>query len=295
LLLSHLVSIGILDLLHVLLLPIAMRILNFIYVILELKEMNFGGDDMEPLHNKVALVTGASRGIGAATAVLLAQAGANVVINYHSSEQDAASVLQQVEALGQKGRTIQADVRNPEEVKRLVEETVNAFGKIDILVNNANIRFAFKPFMDMGWDEFSYKLNNELGAAFHLCQAVVPHMEKQGGGKIILIASGLSRTPQKGFIAHGSAKAAIVTFAKYLAQELGPKKITTNVISPGLVLTDATKDQPAEVHEMVRRFTPLQQIAKPDDIAGAILSVAANWNNFINGAYIPVNGGSDMN
>jgi 3-oxoacyl-[acyl-carrier protein] reductase len=252
------------------------------------------GRIMEPLQNKVALVTGASRGIGAATAILLAQAGANVIINYNSSEQDAANVLREVEALGRKGKAIQADVRNPGEVKGLVEQAINEFGKIDILINNANMRFAFKPFMEMSWDEFSYKLNNELGAAFHLCQAVVPHMEKQGGGKIVLIASGLSRTPSKGFIAHGSAKAAISTFAKYLAQELGPKNITTNVISPGLVLTDATKHQPAEVHEMVRRFTPLQQIAKPEDIAGAILGLVANWNNFINGAYIPVNGGSDM-
>ncbi|MFM9280801.1 SDR family NAD(P)-dependent oxidoreductase [Paenibacillus jiagnxiensis] len=249
---------------------------------------------MKPLENKVAIVTGASRGIGAATAILLAQAGANVVINYHSSEKAASTVLRQVESYGQKGKTIQADIRNPEDIKLLVEQTVSEFGKVDIVVNNANIDFAFKSFMDMNWDEFSYKLNHEMQSAFHLCQSVVPYMEKQGGGKIVLIASGLAKTPSHGFIAHGTAKAAISTFAKYLAQELGPKNIATNVISPGLVLTDATKDQPEENHEFLRSITPLQRLAKPEDIAGAILSLVANWNNHINGAYIPVNGGSNM-
>ncbi|SDN27182.1 3-oxoacyl-[acyl-carrier protein] reductase [Fictibacillus solisalsi] len=249
---------------------------------------------MEPLKDKVAIVTGSSRGIGAATAVMLAEAGADVVINYYSSEKEAQEVLAKVEALGRKGKIIQADVRNPEEVRRLVEETVETFGKVDVLVNNANISFAMKRFTEISWEEFSYKLNNELSSAFHICQQVVPHMEKQGGGKIILVSSGLSRTPSEGFIAHGSAKAAISTFAKYLAQELGPKNITTNVVSPGLILTDATKDQPEAMHEMLRSITPLQRLGRPEDVAGAILSIAANWNTHVNGAYIPVNGGVDM-
>lgn len=250
---------------------------------------------MLPLQNKVAIITGSSRGIGAATAILLARAGADVVINYHNSEQEALQVLSEVEGLGRKGKAIQADVRSPEDVKKMVDHTVDVFGKVDILVNNANISFAVKPFMEMSWEEFSYKLDNELSSAFHLCQEVVPHMEKQGGGKIVLISSSLSRTPSPGFVAHGTAKAAIATFAKYLAQDLGPKNIVTNVIAPGLVLTDATKDQPAEVHEQTRNFTPLQRVAKPEDIAGAVLSLVADWNVFVNGAYIPVNGGIDMN
>jgi 3-oxoacyl-[acyl-carrier protein] reductase len=133
-----------------------------------------------------------------------------------------------------------------------------------------------------------------MSSAFQLCQEVVPYMEKQGGGKIVLVSSGLSRTPSQGFIAHGTAKAAVATFAKYLAQELGPKNIVTNVISPGLVLTDATKDQPAEVHEMLKSSTPLQRLAIPEDVAGAILSLVADWNKHVNGAYIPVNGGINM-
>ncbi|MCP3738128.1 SDR family oxidoreductase [Rossellomorea sp. BNER] len=249
---------------------------------------------MQPLHNKVAIVTGGSRGIGAATAILLAKAGADIVINYYSSEKDALNVLAEVEALGRKGKIIQADVRNTEDVKKLVNQSFSEFGKIGILINNANIHFAFKSFMEMNWEEFSYKLNNEMSAAFHLCQEVVPHMEKQGEGKIVLISSGLSRTPSQGFIAHGTAKAAVSTFAKYLAQELGPKNIITNVISPGLVITDATKDQPSESHEMLRSLTPLQRLAKPEDVAGAILGLVADWNKHINGAYIPVNGGMDM-
>ncbi|MGA8942492.1 MAG: 3-oxoacyl-ACP reductase family protein [Thermoactinomyces sp.] len=250
---------------------------------------------MKPLQNKVAIVTGSSRGIGAATAILLARAGACVAINYLSSEENARNVLSEVEGLGRKGKIIQADVRDPEGVKKLVDQTIAEFGRVDILVSNANISFAVKPFMEMSWEEFSSKLNNELRSAFHLCQAVVPYMEKQGGGKIVFISSSLSRTPSPGFVAHGTAKAAISAFAKYLAQELGPKNIVTNVIAPGLVLTDATKNQPAEVHESARKLTPLQRIAKPEDVAGAVLSLTADWNVFVNGAYIPVNGGMDMN
>jgi len=249
---------------------------------------------MKPLNEKVAVITGSSRGIGAATAILLAKAGANVVINYHRSEKEALDVLEKVKATGQKGITVQADVRKKEDVKKLVDQTIHAFGKVDILISNANIAFAFKPFMEMSWDEFSNKLNDEMRSAFHLCQEVVPHMEKQGGGKIVLISSGLSRTPAEGFIAHGTAKAAIVTFAKYLAQELGPKNIATNVIAPGLVLTDATKDQPQEMHESIRSFTPLKRLAEPEDVAGAVLSMVADWNTYVNGAYLPVNGGNDM-
>ncbi len=249
---------------------------------------------MEALHNKTALITGASRGIGEATAVLFAKAGADVVINYHSDEEAALKVLSQVESLGRKGKIIQADVRNPESIKQLVGQSVDAFGKVDILVNNANLHFAVKPFMDLSWEEFSGKLNHEMRAAFHVCQEVVPHMVKQGGGKIVLISSWLSRTPIVGFSAHGSAKAAIVAFTKYLAKELGPHNITANVVSPSLVLTDATSDQPSETHEWQREATPLKRLAKPEDIAGAILSVAADWNRHMNGAYIPVNGGIDM-
>src|SRR5699024_2801096 len=114
---------------------------------------------MEPLHNKVALITGASRGIGAATAILLAKAGADIVVKYHSSEKDAASVVAEVEAQGRRGLAVRADVRDKNDIKKLVSEAINTFGKVDIVVNNANINFAFKPFMEMNWEEFSSKLN----------------------------------------------------------------------------------------------------------------------------------------
>ncbi|MBH8601375.1 SDR family NAD(P)-dependent oxidoreductase [Thermoactinomyces sp. CICC 23799] len=144
---------------------------------------------MKPLNDKVAVITGSSRGIGAATAVLFAKAGADVVINYHHSEKEALQVLEKVEAAGRKGIVVQADVRKEEDVKKLVDRAVQTFGKVDILINNANIAFAVKPFMEMSWEEFSVKLNDEMRSAFHLCQEVVPHMEKQGGGKIVLISS----------------------------------------------------------------------------------------------------------
>lgn len=250
---------------------------------------------MKHLEGKVAIVTGASRGIGAATAVALGKAGANVVVNYINSAEAAKSVVEQIQVFGQKAIAVQADVRSPEDIKKMIDAAVEEFGRIDILVNNANIMFAVKPFTQFTWDEFSQKLNEEVSSAFHLCQGVIPYMEQQGGGRIVLISSSLSRRPVPGgFVAHGTAKAAINSFAKYLAQELGPKQISTNVVAPGMVMTDATKYQPAEFLQMMENMTPLGRIADPSDVAGAVLYLCSEWGSFVNGAYIPVNGGIDL-
>ncbi len=245
-------------------------------------------------NKRVVLVTGASRGIGAETAVLLASRGYRVAVNYMASPGRANEVVQRIEQAGGEAWAIQADVRSAPQVERLVGEIAKKWGTVDVLVNNASMSFAVKPFREMAWDEFSQKLNDEMGAAFILTKTVATHMVKNGYGRIVYIASGLARRPTVGMIAHGTAKAALVQFARFIAQEFGPQGITANVISPGLVDTEATAGVSPQLRERAATLTPLGRIASAQDVAGAIAMVVGDDARFITGAYVPVNGGNAM-
>ncbi|MDD9311434.1 SDR family NAD(P)-dependent oxidoreductase [Cytobacillus firmus] len=247
------------------------------------------------LNEKVAIITGASRGIGAATAKLFAENGAKVVVNYANNESAAEEIVESIRENGGQSISIQADVRNQDQMSSLVNQTISHFGKVDILVNNAAINFAMKSFSDMEWDEFKPKIEEEMKAAFISTKSVLPIMKEQKYGKLVYISSGLSHQPIPGFIAHGTAKAAMNSFVRYLAQELGPYNITANTISPGMVETDATKHTPAEEKEKTAMFTPLGRIANPEDIARAALFFASDQSAFMTGTYVPVSGGMEMN
>jgi len=249
---------------------------------------------MSSLQGKVAIVTGGGRGIGAATAKLLAARGAKVVVNYFSNSASAEGVVSAIQAAGGEAIALQADVRDAAQVGKLVEGTKSAFGRIDILVSNANMNFAMKPFTAMSWDEFSQKLNDEMKAAFETTKAVVPTMIEQKYGRIIYISSGLGKNPSPNFIAHGTSKGALDSFSRYIAQELGPQGITANVVAPGLTETDATAHQPAEGKKFMASLTPLKRIAEPEDIASAVAFFASDDSKFMTGTYAPVNGGMEM-
>jgi len=244
---------------------------------------------------KVVLITGASRGIGAETAILLGKRGFRVVVNYASSRERADKVVEEICSYGGETMAIQADVRNPEEVHRMVEKVLSVWGSIDSMVNNASMSFVQKSFLEMTWEEFSQKLNDEMISAFTVTKSVLPSMIKKQYGRIVHVASGLAKTPAPGMIAHGSAKASLVQFAKYVAQEVGEHGITVNVISPGLVDTEASSDQPQAFRDTIASLTPMKRIASAEDIAKAIAMYADDDCQFITGAYIPVNGGIDMN
>jgi 3-oxoacyl-[acyl-carrier protein] reductase len=246
------------------------------------------------LRDKVALITGASRGIGAASAKALAHHGATVVINYIKSKDKAEELLDDINKAGGKGMVFQADVRDQGVVNRMVESTIKEFGKIDVLVNNANINFPIKPFIELSWDQIEAKIFGEMKALFNCSQAVLKDMISRKSGKLIFVSSSLSRSPGFGFSAHAAAKSAMDGMAKVMAMELGPFGITVNVIGPGLTLTDATAGQPKEVHEQVAAITPLRRLGKPDDIAGVVLFLASSLSDYLNGEYIPVTGGSFM-
>lgn len=246
------------------------------------------------IEGKVIIVTGASRGIGAAIARALGAHGAKVVINYQSSRNKAEEVLGDIVAAGGSGMVFQADVRDADAVNAMAEKTVEAFGGIDVLINNANISFPVKPFAAMAWDEIAAKLNGELGAMHHCAQAALRHMLPQKSGKLIFVSSTLSRQPAPGFAAHAAAKSAVDSMAKVMAMELGPEGITVNVIAPGLVNTDATAGQPKEMHEYIAASTPMRRVGEPDDVAGMAVFLSSSLSDYVTGQYFPVNGGNFM-
>jgi len=246
------------------------------------------------LKDKVALITGASRGIGAASAKALAYHGATIVINYIKSRDNAEALLSEIKEAGGKGMVFQADVRDQAAVIGMVEATHKEFGKIDVLVNNANINFPIRPFIDLTWDQIEAKILGEMKALYNCSQAVLKDMLNRKSGKLIFVSSSLSRFPGFGFSAHAAAKSAMDSMAKVMAMELGPSGITVNVVGPGLTLTDATAGQPKEVHEQIAAITPLRRLGLPDDIAGVVLFLASSLSDYLNGEYIPVTGGSFM-
>jgi 3-oxoacyl-[acyl-carrier protein] reductase len=246
------------------------------------------------LNGKVAIVTGSSRGIGAATARLLAQHGAKVTVNYNKNREAGEKTLADIEKNGGRGILVQADVTDLSQVGAMVERTEKDLGPVDILVNNANMSFPVMPFVEFPWDGFEQKLLHEMKAAFYCCQAVVHGMMERRHGCIVNISSGLSRVPGPGFVAHTSAKSALDAFSKALALELGPYGIRVNVVAPGLTITDATAHQPEGMKKAAADRTPLKRLAEPEDIAGAVLFFCADWSRFVTGTYLPVSGGTQM-
>jgi 3-oxoacyl-[acyl-carrier protein] reductase len=246
------------------------------------------------LSEKVAIVTGSSRGIGAATVRLLAQHGARVTVNYKENCEAGARTLADIESNGGRGILVRADVTDIYQVKSLVKKTERELGPVDILVNNANMSFPIVPFVEFPWDGFEQKLLHEMKATFFCCQAVVGGMMKRRRGCIVNVSSGLSRVPGPGFIAHTSAKSALDAFSKALALELGPFGIRVNVVAPGLTLTDATTHRSEALKAAVADRTPLKRLAQPEDIAGAVLFYCTDWSRFVTGTYLPVSGGTQM-
>lgn len=246
------------------------------------------------MKGRVVLVTGASRGIGAATAVLLARHGASVAVNYLRSEGAAAAVVDGIRKSGGTAAAFKADVRDAGQVEAMAEDVSRTLGAVDTLVLNASINFPIVPFLEYKWEDFEAKLTGEMKAAFFCCKAFVPAMVKGANGCIVGISSGLSRHPGHGFCAHSTAKSGLDAFMKSLALELGPKGVRVNVVAPGLTVTDATAFQSRKEKDAVAGMTPLKRIALPEDVAGAVLLVASDETRFISGAYLPVSGGIQM-
>lgn len=245
------------------------------------------------LENRTALVTGASRGIGRAIATVLCEYGAHVIVNFRSSERAAASLLHELTERGGSASMIQADVANPLEAARLVEEAGAAHG-IDILVNNAGPRIKSGSLATLSWKDMAEANEQILGSVFHVTQAALPALKKSKGNVVnVLSSAALGRTAHN-WLPYVAAKAALHAMSKNLAQELGPMGIRVNTISPSLADTDLTSEVPHRVRQMFISRTPLRRLATPDDVAKAVLFLVSPFADFITGDNLLVTGGDVM-
>lgn len=244
------------------------------------------------LKNKVALITGSSRGIGKATALLFAKEGANIVVNYVSSEKEAEDVVDEVKELGVQAIMIRCDVSKEKEVKKMVDETMDKFGGIDVLVNNAGIVYDV-PLFERTTDQWQRTLDVNLLGNFLCSKYVAEKMLKKGKGRIVNISSTNainSFSPDS--IDYDASKAGVITLTKDFAKALAPK-INVNAVAPGWVDTKMNKDLPSEFVQEEARKIYLKRFAKPEEIAQAILFLASDEASYITGSVLVVDGGKD--
>ena len=246
------------------------------------------------MKERVVLITGASRGIGAASAKLLGSHGAAIGVNYYSNESAAQQVVDDIVGAGGRAMAVKGDVREMSQVEAMVQQVTEDFGDIDTLVLNANTALEIALFVDYKWEDFEARLVEELKGAFFPCKAVVPSMIEHQRGCIIAISSFSSRQPTEGFCAVSTSKSGLDGFIKSLALELGSHNIRVNAIAPGMTVTNAIASLSQEQKDTVASMTPLKRNGLPEDVAGAIFLLASEEARFITGAYLPVSGGIQM-
>ncbi|TQN28284.1 NAD(P)-dependent dehydrogenase (short-subunit alcohol dehydrogenase family) [Haloactinospora alba] len=243
---------------------------------------------MSALHGKVALVTGGSRGIGAAVAQRLAQDGADVALTYNASAERAKGVVAKVEQAGRRGAAIHADIAEPAAVTAAVEQVVSEFGRIDILVNNAGI-FPYGDISEFTLDDYENTMAIHVRAVFVAVQAAVPHM--RDGGRVVSVGSSLvERVPAPGISLYSMSKSALVGFTKGLSRDLGPRGITANVVHPGSVDTEMNPAD-GEGADEERALTSLGRYGSTEDIAATVAHLAGPSGSYITGTSVTVDGG----
>jgi 3-oxoacyl-[acyl-carrier protein] reductase len=246
------------------------------------------------LQGKVAIITGSGRGIGRATAKLFAQEGAKVVINYSKSEKEASSLAEEIKKAGGDALLVKADVSKADEVKKMVQRTIEKFGRIDILVNNAGIMIS-SPFLESTEEMWDKTMNVNLKSAYLCSREVAPIMLNKKKGKIINLSSvsGLAQKSAVGNVHYATSKAGVIGLTRSLAVNLGPS-INVNAICPGLIDTDMAASLPPERRKIPVEEAPLQRIGRPEEIASAVLFLASDESDFITGEIVTVSGGRGM-
>ena len=247
------------------------------------------------LESKVALVTGASRGIGQAIALRLAGAGAKLVVCSRKLE-NVQAVADEIEAAGGEALAVQAHVGRPDDVRALVARTVEAFGRVDVAVNNAAISPHFGPALSADEGQWTKVLDTNLTGIFRVCKAVVPQMEKQGGGKIINLASAAGLRPPPSMGLYSVSKAGVIMLTQVLAAELGHANIQVNAIAPGVIRTRFSQllwGTP-QIAEPILGRMPLGRFGEPEDVAGLALYLAAPASDYVTGGVFLVDGGMNL-
>lgn len=248
---------------------------------------------MKELEGKVCLVTGASRGIGRAIALALAELGAQIAFSYQSSHEKAEEICRQITAKGGRCRAFAANMAVEEEVNRMVQEINDSMGPIAILVNNAGITRdrSFLKMTKAMWDEV---IHVNLDGLFNVTHATLPCMINLGWGRIINISSVVGLTGNFGQTNYAATKGGVNSFTMTLAREVARKGITVNSIAPGFIATDMTKDVPAAALEQVKAMTPVGRLGNPEEVADAVAFLAGPRASYITGQVLSVNGGLYM-
>lgn len=245
------------------------------------------------LDGKVALITGASRGIGRAVAVKLASEGAKVAINYAGNTAKAEEVKAEIEKNGGMAILVQADISSSEAVDAMIEKVVEAFGQIDILVNNAGIT-RDGLLMRMKEEDFDAVLNTNLKGVFYCTKAVSKLMMKKRSGRIVNMASVVGLMGNAGQANYAAAKAGVIGFSKSAARELAARGINVNVVAPGFIATDMTAAMTDKAKEATLAGIPMKRMGEPEEVADAVLFLVSDYASYITGQIVKVDGGMVM-
>ncbi|MGG0450501.1 3-oxoacyl-[acyl-carrier-protein] reductase [Priestia megaterium] len=245
------------------------------------------------LQGKVAVVTGASRGIGRAVAIELGKLGAKVVVNYSGSEAKALEVVDEIKGLGTDAIAVQANVAESDSVQAMIKEAISTFGSVDILVNNAGIT-RDNLLMRMKEDEWDDVININLKGVFLCTKAVTRQMMKQRAGRIINISSIVGVSGNAGQANYVAAKSGVIGLTKTTAKELASRNITVNAVAPGFIATDMTDKLNEEVQAEMLKQIPLASFGQPEDVANAVAFLASDASRYITGQTIHVDGGMVM-
>ncbi|MDQ3658192.1 MAG: 3-oxoacyl-ACP reductase FabG [Actinomycetota bacterium] len=244
---------------------------------------------MASLEGAVVVVTGSSRGLGQAIAEELGSAGAKIAVNYSSSKEPAEEVAKTISENGGEAIVVGADVSDPEQAERLIEETIEKFGRIDVLVNNAGINID-KTLKKLSVEDWDTVIQVDLNSAFYTVRAALPHMTEQGSGAIINMSSFVGEAGNIGQANYAAAKAGLLGFTRTAAQELARYGITVNAICPGFIETDMVANIPEEAKEKLLKTIPLGRFGKPEEVAGAVRFVVEG-GDYITGQSLDINGG----
>lgn len=247
----------------------------------------------ELLSGQVALVTGASRGIGRSIARTLAAHGAKVWINYNQSERAAQSVLSEIKADGGAAALVKADVTRSADIEGMIK-AVTAAGQLDIVVNNAGPKIMSAGFEELAWSDMQSAFEQIVGSAFHVTRAALPALKRSRGRIINVLTSAIVGRTAHNWMPYVAAKSALFGLSKNLAQELGPSGIRVNMVSPSMTDTDLVANIPERFRQMTVSRTPLRRLATVDDVAGAVLFLASPYSDFMTGDNLLVTGGEVM-
>lgn len=243
--------------------------------------------------DKVALITGATRGIGKQIAIKLAEEGYDIAINYRKENKELASVKAEIEKNNVKCLAVQGDVSNFEDTKRFVDEVINEFGTIDVLVNNAGITKDML-ILRMQKEDFESVINVNLTGTFNVTKNVVPYMMKKRCGRIINISSVVGISGNAGQTNYSASKAGIIGFTKSLAKEVASRNILVNAVAPGFIETDMTSVLKDEVKAEIAKNIPLKRMGTANDVANVVKFLASNDSSYVTGQVLQVDGGMLM-